>query len=116
MIGRLFRAHGEFCTSHPWEVIVSLFTVTACMLTLDKGSDQAANSTPPLTSSSAASAGSTLHNRQCQGWRDSCDGFEAQYNAADIILMATIRCSAVLYCYYQFRNLHKLGSKYILGE
>uniref|UniRef100_T1PKH0 3-hydroxy-3-methylglutaryl coenzyme A reductase n=1 Tax=Musca domestica TaxID=7370 RepID=T1PKH0_MUSDO len=29
--------------------------------------------------------------------------------------MTIVRCAAVLYCYYQFCSLHKLGSKYILG-
>jgi hypothetical protein len=67
------------------------------MMSIDKSSDQAGStsSAPPMT-------GGNFN--------------ETQYNAADIILMATIRCSAVLYCYYQFRNLHKLGSKYILGK
>lgn len=106
MVGRLFRAHGEFCASHPWEVIVALLTLTACMLTVDKST--AAEPTPP-TSSSA-------RHRHCQGWRESCDGFEAEYNALDVILMTIVRCSAVLYSYYQFLNLHKFGSKYILGE
>ncbi len=101
MLGRLFRAHGEFCASHPWEVIVALITLTACMLSVDKRADSIA--TAP-------------RNRQCQGWRDSCEGLEAEYVAADVILMTIVRCSAVLYCYYQFCNLHKLGSKYILGK
>lgn len=101
-MSRLFRAHGEFCASHPWEVIVFLLTLTACMLTVDKTT----NDQPQVV---------TRH-RQCQGWRDSCEGLEAEYNAADVILMTVVRCSAVLYCYYQFCNLHKLGSKYILGE
>lgn len=100
MICRLFRAHGEFCASHPWEVIVALLTLTACILTVDKSSENTA----------------TTRQRQCQGWRDSCDGFEAEYNAADVILMTIVRCSAVLYSYYQFLNLHKFGSKYILGK
>lgn len=99
MIGRLFRAHGEFCASHPWEVIVALLTLTACILTVDKSSENT----------------STARHR-CQGWRDSCEGFEAEYNAADVILMTIVRCSAVLYSYYQFLNLHKFGSKYILGK
>ncbi|KAJ6638565.1 3-hydroxy-3-methylglutaryl-coenzyme A reductase [Pseudolycoriella hygida] len=99
MICRLFRAHGEFCASHPWEVIVALLTLTACILTVDKTSENT----------------STARQRQCQGWRDSCEGFEAEYNAADVILMTIVRCSAVLYSYYQFLNLHKFGSKYILG-
>lgn len=105
--GRLFRAHGEFCASHPWEVIVALITFTACMFSVDKGSSGANND--PLLSE-------PIVKPLCHGWRESCDGFEAQYIAADVILMTIVRCSAVLYCYYQFCNLHKLGSKYILGE
>ncbi|EDW16132.1 3-hydroxy-3-methylglutaryl-coenzyme A reductase [Drosophila mojavensis] len=144
MIGRLFRAHGEFCASHPWEVIVALLTITACMLTLDKGSTleqanglsstsattaaaaaaAAANSggaasaasgtQPPMMASASSSATSSRH-RPCHGWGQSCDGLEAEYNAADVILMTIVRCTAVLYCYYQFCSLHRLGSKYVLG-
>lgn len=106
--GRLFRAHGEFCASHPWEVIVALITFTACMFSVDKGSSSS-SSDPLMTSEPTVKP-------LCHGWRESCDGFEAQYIAADVILMTIVRCSAVLYCYYQFCNLHKLGSKYILGE
>lgn len=110
--GHLFRAHGEFCASHPWEVIVALITFTACMFSVDKASS---STTDPLMTSDPTVK--PIHLRQqCHGWRDSCDGFEAQYIAADVILMTIVRCSAVLYCYYQFCNLHKLGSKYILGE
>jgi hydroxymethylglutaryl-CoA reductase (NADPH) len=116
--GRLFRAHGEFCASHPWEVIVALITFTACMLSVDNGKSSA-NSNGQTTGDPMLNADSAnikpMHYRQCHGWRDSCDGFEAQYIAADVILMTIVRCSAVLYCYYQFCNLHKLGSKYILG-
>ncbi len=108
-IGQFFRAHGEFCASHPWEVIVALITFTACMFSVDRGS--ASTSDPLMQGDKPA-----MHLRQCHGWRESCDGFEAQYIAADVILMTIVRCSAVLYCYYQFCNLHKLGSKYILGE
>ena len=106
--GRLFRAHGEFCASHPWEVIVALITFTACMFSVDKRSSSG-NNDPMMTNEPTVKP-------LCHGWRESCDGFEAQYIAADVILMTIVRCSAVLYCYYQFCNLHKLGSKYILGE
>lgn len=109
MIGKLFRAHGEFCASHPWEVIVALLTVTACIVTVERGNDGSS-----LPSSSTYSS-SSRHHRPCQGWRESCEGLEAEYNAADVILMTIVRCSAVLYCYYQFCSLHKLGCKYILG-
>lgn len=121
MIGRLFRAHGEFCASHPWEVIVALLTVTACMLTVDKqqyitttsdaggGGGSSSNSIPPSSTTSS-------RHRPCHGWTQSCEGLEAEYNAADVIVMTIVRCAAVLYCYYQFCSLHKLGSKYILGK
>ncbi|KAH8417875.1 hypothetical protein KR222_007531 [Zaprionus bogoriensis] len=140
MIGRLFRAHGEFCASHPWEVIVALLTITACMLTVDKSttldaanglssaataaatsaagaaSPPGAGAPPPIIASppSPTSATSSRH-RPCHGWSQSCDGLEAEYNAADVILMTIVRCTAVLYCYYQFCSLHRLGSKYVLG-
>lgn len=35
-MARIFRAHGEFCATHPWEVIVATLTITACLLTLDR--------------------------------------------------------------------------------
>lgn len=117
MIGRLFRAHGEFCASHPWEVIVALLTLTACMLTVDKqagGGGVGVGVGAGVASMTVSSATSSRH-RPCHGWSQSCDGLEAEYNAADVILMTIVRCTAVLYCYYQFCSLHKLGSKYILG-
>lgn len=58
----------------------------------------------------------------CTGWSWRTDGScgdaneEREFNAADMILMTVVRCSAILYCYYQFRSLHKFGSKYTLGE
>ncbi|XP_075148361.1 HMG coenzyme A reductase [Haematobia irritans] len=121
MIGRLFRAHGEFCASHPWEVIVALLTVTACMLTVDK--QQYFTSTAASDGGGGVGGGgggipnsaTSSRYRPCHGWTQSCDGLEAEYNAADVIVMTIVRCAAVLYCYYQFCSLHKLGSKYILG-
>uniref|UniRef100_A0A1L8DYA1 3-hydroxy-3-methylglutaryl coenzyme A reductase n=2 Tax=Nyssomyia neivai TaxID=330878 RepID=A0A1L8DYA1_9DIPT len=104
-MGQFFRAHGKFCASHPWEVIVAVVTLTLCM-TCKSGDNQS----PPAAVRQA--------HRQCHGWdwRDTCeDQDQPEYNAADVILMTVVRCSAVLYCYYQFRSLHKLGSKYILG-
>lgn len=126
MIGRLFRAHGEFCASHPWEVIVALLTVTACMLTVDKQQyfTGASTTSPGATDGGGGGGGGGLPTssatssryRPCHGWTQSCDGLEAEYNAADVIVMTIVRCAAVLYCYYQFCSLHKLGSKYILGK
>lgn len=58
----------------------------------------------------------------CPSWGWRADGTcgdgneEREFNAPDMILMTVVRCSAILYCYYQFRSLHKFGSKYTLGE
>ncbi|KAI5693079.1 hypothetical protein M8J75_007567 [Diaphorina citri] len=38
-----------------------------------------------------------------------------EYLPADMVVMTIIRCAAVLYTFYQFRNLHRMGSKYIMG-
>nr|AKO63319.1 3-hydroxy-3-methylglutaryl coenzyme A reductase 2 [Leptinotarsa decemlineata] len=95
MSARFFYAHGEFCASHPWEVIVATITLTACMLTVDQ--QHPAPPPKPVI-------------RFCTGCLH-----EAEYNAADVIVMTIIRCLAVLYCYYHFCKLHKLGSKYILS-
>ncbi|XP_014247324.1 3-hydroxy-3-methylglutaryl-coenzyme A reductase-like [Cimex lectularius] len=91
-----YRAHGEFCANHPWEVIVATLTLTACILSIDTGGIYS------LTPASHSIY--TCPVPPCQ-----------EYSAVDVIVMASIRCMAVLYSYYQFRNLHKLGSKYILG-
>ncbi|XP_060537391.1 3-hydroxy-3-methylglutaryl-coenzyme A reductase isoform X2 [Cylas formicarius] len=95
-MANLFRAHGEFCATHPWEVIVATVTLTVCMLTLDQ------QNPVPLSKPSGF--------KLCTGCIH-----EAEYNAVDLIAMTLVRCVAVLYCYYQFRKLHKLGSKYVLG-
>lgn len=95
MAAQLFYTHGDFCASHPWEIIMATLTLTTCMLTVDRQYPSPPPK-PPL--------------RDCAGCLH-----EAEYNAADVIVMTLIRCLAVLYSYYQFRNLHKMGSKYILG-
>ncbi|KAI4496990.1 hypothetical protein M0802_007938 [Mischocyttarus mexicanus] len=41
MLSQLFEMHGRFCASHSLEVIVTTFTLTACMLNMDTGNWQA---------------------------------------------------------------------------
>lgn len=89
MTSQLFRAHGKFCASHPWEVIVALLTLTSCMLTVDHGK----NATP-------------LNKNQGRG--DKSDGA-----FISTILMTIIGCWAVLHSFYRFLKLNKIGSKYI---
>ncbi|XP_071439228.1 3-hydroxy-3-methylglutaryl-coenzyme A reductase [Hetaerina americana] len=121
MLSRVFRAHGDFCASHPWEVIVATLTLTACMLSVGP---PAATTSPSPTPSAPSTTGSPSspsppaapydgHRPPC-GWRRECPGFE-EYNAADVIVMTLIRSVALLYSYHQFRTLHRMGSKYILG-
>lgn len=78
----------------PWEVIVAVITLTTCLLTVEQKQIES----DPLTKTSA-----------CPG----C--FEEQFKAIDVIVMTVVRCLAILYSLHQFRNLQKLGSKYILG-
>lgn len=33
-MSRYFEAHGKFCASHPWEVIVTTVTLTVCILSM----------------------------------------------------------------------------------
>lgn len=91
----VYRIHGEFCASHPWEVIVATLTLTACIFSIDSGSVHTSESPNPLN---------VCHISPCN-----------DYNAVDAIVMTAIRCIAIIYSYYQFCNLRKLGSKYILG-
>ncbi|KAK4871731.1 hypothetical protein RN001_015855 [Aquatica leii] len=95
MMAQVFRMYGKFCAGHPWEVIVTVLTVTMCMFTVE----QRHPSPEPKHSL-----------RDCS----SCIQ-EVEYYAADMIVMTVIRCLAVLYSYYQFCHLSKLRSKYILG-
>ncbi|XP_011300109.1 3-hydroxy-3-methylglutaryl-coenzyme A reductase [Fopius arisanus] len=99
MLAKLFEIHGSFCAGHPLEVIVTTFTLTACMLNLETGNNAAREGRLSGTSS------------HC--WNGRCNGDDQ--NAVDVIVMTIIRCLAVLFSYHQFRNLQKLGSKYILG-
>ncbi|XP_057664342.1 3-hydroxy-3-methylglutaryl-coenzyme A reductase isoform X1 [Diorhabda carinulata] len=94
MWDRYFGTYGEFCASHPWEVIVATLTLTVLLIV-----DQQQATLPPKPTFRFCS--------KCLN--------EAEYNAADVIVMTVIRCLAVLYSYYQFCKLQKLGSKYILG-
>ncbi|KAH0952187.1 hypothetical protein HN011_000262 [Eciton burchellii] len=94
MLAHAFEIHGRFCARHPFEVIMATITLTVCMLNIDTGNVQPRESLPD---------GAYCYH--------GCDTMEA----ADIIIMTIIRCLAVLFTYYQFRNLQKMGSKYILG-
>lgn len=93
MLSRLFRMHGQFVASHPWEVIVGTVTITICMMSMNMF---------------------TGNDKIC-GWNYECPKFDEDVLSSDIIILTITRCIAILYIYFQFQNLRQLGSKYILG-
>ncbi|XP_011265589.1 3-hydroxy-3-methylglutaryl-coenzyme A reductase isoform X2 [Camponotus floridanus] len=98
MLTSIFELHGRFCATHPLEVIVATFTLTACMLNMETGIGRA-------NEEGLSDAMHCTHNK--------CNTTDLK--AADIVLMTIIRCLAILFTYYHFRNLQRMGSKYILG-
>uniref|UniRef100_A0A8C2PZJ1 3-hydroxy-3-methylglutaryl-coenzyme A reductase n=1 Tax=Cyprinus carpio TaxID=7962 RepID=A0A8C2PZJ1_CYPCA len=93
MLTRLFRIHGLFVASHPWEVIVATVTLTICMMSMNMFTG----------------------NNQICGWNFDCPKLEELILSSDIIILTITRCIAIVYIYFQFQNLRQLGSKYILG-
>lgn len=94
----LFRAYGELCATYPWELIFTTVTMTTCLFTLDQ--QQMNLSIVPRKSFLFNNCKDCVH--------------EAEYNAANVIIMTIVRCVAILYSYYQLRNLRKLDCKYVL--
>ncbi|XP_068609490.1 3-hydroxy-3-methylglutaryl-coenzyme A reductase-like [Brachionichthys hirsutus] len=92
MLARLFRLHGLLVASHPGEVIVGTLALTVCLMSMN---------------SLAASS-------QVCSW-DDCPKVAQKSHGSDVIILTVTRCMAVVYIYFQFRNLRQLGSKYILG-
>lgn len=88
----MFRLHGLLVASHPWEVIVGTLTLTVCLVSMNN-----------LTASS-----------QMCSWNE-CPKVEEKIHSSDIIILTITRCMAIVYIYFQFKNLRQLGSKYILG-
>ncbi|XP_013883143.1 3-hydroxy-3-methylglutaryl-coenzyme A reductase [Austrofundulus limnaeus] len=93
MLSPLFRAHGLFVASHPWEVIIATVTLTICMMSMNMFTG----------------------NDQICGWDLDCPKSEEEVLSSDIIILTITRCIAIFYIYFQFQSLRQLGSKYILG-
>lgn len=92
MLARLFRLHGLLVASHPWEVIVGTLAVTVCLMNMNS-----------LSTSS-----------QMCSWNN-CPKVKEEVPSSDIFVLTITRCMAIIYIYFQFKNLLQLGSKYILG-
>ncbi|XP_013176604.1 PREDICTED: 3-hydroxy-3-methylglutaryl-coenzyme A reductase [Papilio xuthus] len=91
---KVWGAHGEFCARHQWEVIVATLALLACAASVERGG--------------------AARVQRCAGWARACPGLEAEYQAADAVVMTFVRCAALLYAYYQVSNLQKIASKYLL--
>lgn len=143
MFDNIFGGIGKGCASHPWEVIVGVLTVTACMLSMDKSdpSMSAAPNSLPHATKIVVSIRKIIINKTFWTNRGVCRRSfllfrvsirysaendvsilinlhvqDDEAHAIDVIFMTLIRCIAVLYCYYQFNNLRQLESKYVLGK
>lgn len=92
---KVWGAHGEFCARHQWEVIVATLALLACAASVERN-------------------GPGNRSEHCAGWARACPGLEAEYQAADAVIMTFVRCAALLYAYYQISNLQKIASKYLL--
>uniref|UniRef100_A0A672MRE2 3-hydroxy-3-methylglutaryl coenzyme A reductase n=1 Tax=Sinocyclocheilus grahami TaxID=75366 RepID=A0A672MRE2_SINGR len=94
MLSRLFRLHGLLVASHPWEVIVGTVAVTMCLMSMN----------------------AFATNDQICAWNRQCPKAQEKILSGDVIILTVTRCVAIVYIYIQFKNLRRLGSKYILGE
>ncbi|XP_022104688.1 3-hydroxy-3-methylglutaryl-coenzyme A reductase-like isoform X2 [Acanthaster planci] len=92
MLSNVFRAHGRYCSAHPWEVIVGTLTLTICMLSMDYF---------------------TSLPKVC-GWNYHCTETQ-DVMSSDVIIVTLANAMSVFYIYMQFHKLRKVGSKYILG-
>uniref|UniRef100_A0A671PRH0 3-hydroxy-3-methylglutaryl-coenzyme A reductase n=1 Tax=Sinocyclocheilus anshuiensis TaxID=1608454 RepID=A0A671PRH0_9TELE len=89
----LFRLHGLFVASHPWEVILGTVAVTMCLMSMN----------------------AFATNDQICGWNHQCPKVQEKILSGDMNILTITRCVAIIYIYFQFKNLRQLGSKYILG-
>lgn len=58
----------------------------------------------PFPGNSNYDSGSSHHNQNSQSLMSS-----------EVLILTISRCLALLYIYHQFKNMYKLGSKYLVG-
>lgn len=125
MLARLFRLHGLLVASHPWEVIVGTLALTVCLMSMNSLATSSQmcswNECPKVEEVSVCSweeAGVGVAGQELTGAnRRTClSVFFQKVHSSDIIILTITRCMAIVYIYFQFKNLRQLGSKYILGQ
>lgn len=119
MLARLFRLHGLVVASHPWEVIVGTIALTICLVSMNSLSSSQQicswDDCPKVEEVSLADMSPCSKSKIDNEISKFC--FVSQKtHSSDIIILAVTRCMAIIYIYFQFKNLRQLGSKYILGQ
>ena len=98
-VRKVFRSHGEFCSTQPWEVIVATLTFLVCILTVwGKHSDGAGQEV--LNSTEAS--------------KNPDQGSQPPWTTMELVVMTFIRCLALLHCYYHLKKVHRVGSSLIM--
>ena len=98
-VRKVFRSHGEFCSTQPWEVIVATLTFLVCILTVwGKHSDGAGQDV--LNSTEAS--------------KNPDQGSQPPWTTMELVVMTFIRCLALLHCYYHLKKVHRVGSSLIM--
>jgi len=64
MLARGFEMYGRFCAGHPLEVIVTTFTLTACMFNMETGTG--------LAREEGSSAAAYCHHNRCDNMVNGC--------------------------------------------
>lgn len=124
-MARLFRLHGLLVASHPWEVIVGTLALTVCLVSMNSLATSKQMCTwneCPKVEEVSVWVLPIITNTSVNEIFECFDQhapvtFSLQKPAgSDIIVLTVTRCMAIIYIYFQFKNLRQLGSKYILGQ
>lgn len=119
---KLFKSHGDFCATQPWEVIVATLTFLVCVLTaINKHFGQRQG---------LSDVASTLNLNQdvCHVDRDrefSCMHHHHQaitesihasgnFNLTEVVIVMIFRALALFHVFYRFKKIHSMKSSFIL--
>ena len=104
-VRKVFRSHGEFCSTQPWEVIVATLTFLVCILTVWGKHNDGTESADRIndTASTNSVLGVPPSPEPQQPW-----------TTMELVVMTFIRCLALLHCYYHLKKVHRVGSSLIM--
>ena len=117
-VRKVFRSHGEFCSTQPWEVrtqcyhcvsnivwlqvIVATLTFLVCILTVWGKHNDGPESRDRINDTSSV-VGTTGNMESQPPW-----------TTMELVVMTFIRCLALLHCYYHLKKVHRVGSSLIM--